>query len=224
MFDSKTRYLIFFLFALSSAFSLCQAQSAPSSSPPVMTGPISREPAVEKDGVRVALQTSRPKKNLLKLRVKISNLSDRPVLVSPDAVETSAEGGFVLPTVAASGAAASTWSNTPSTNNAWAAFSKVAALIPFSDPYKIISSTKSLAEYAEKKAGEYSRANQSDNRGLLRELILQPGMATHGFIVYDASSLRAFDYAPNLHIKVTVSGEPFEFQFASQPASSKEST
>ncbi len=185
----------------------------------VTSGPVSLEPAIEKDGVRVALQTSIQKKDELMVLIKISNLSTQPILVSPDAVEASTAEGCVIKPAGTSGAAQGKWDNSPAKKSSWAKFTDAAAFIPFSDPYHIISSTKAIAQYAEKNNIRFFKPAQKTNRGFLREVILQPGMATHGLIIYDASSLRAFDYAPTLHIKVTVGEEPFEFQFSSRVAS-----
>lgn len=176
------------------------------------SGPISMEPTVEKNGVRVALRSSIQKKNQMQVLVKVSNFSEQPVLVSPDAVETTTEEGFViLPSNGIS----------PESSNAfqtWSKISKAASLIPFADPYRIISKTQKVADFA-KKSGLWEQIQNSQKKKNfhLKEVILQPGMATHGLIVYDASSLNAFEYNPMLHIKIMVNGEPFEFIFDSTP-------
>lgn len=175
-------------------------------------GPISMEPAVEKNGVRVALRSSIQKRNQMQVLVKVSNFSEQPVLVSPDAVETTTEEGFVI--LPSNGIKAS-----PSdAEMAWSRISKAATLIPFADPYQIISKTQKVADFA-KKSGLWDQIQNSQKKKSfqLKEVILQPGMATHGLIVYDASSLNAFEYNPMLHIKVMINGEPFEFVFDSTP-------
>ncbi len=182
----------------------------------LVQGPTSLEPAIEKDGIRVALRTSIKKKNELTVLVKISNFSEQPVLVSPDAVEASTEEGFIMKLAGSSESKnLSAWPEASQKSNTWSKWSEVAALVPFVDPYRIISSTKAIADYAGKNSSKFFKSAQKSS-GLLREVILQPGMATHGLIVYDASALKAFDYAPNLRIKVTVGNEPFEFKFASE--------
>ncbi len=170
------------------------------------------EPAVEKNGVRVALRSSIQKRNQMQVLVKVSNFSEQPVLVSPDAVETTTEEGFVI--LPSNGIKAS-----PSdAEMAWSRISKAATLIPFADPYQIISKTQKVADFA-KKSGLWDQIQNSQKKKSfqLKEVILQPGMATHGLIVYDASSLNAFEYNPMLHIKVMINGEPFEFVFDSTP-------
>ena len=209
----KKCLLTLLLFFGVGALSWVQAQSPSLSEQSVRSSPVSLEPAIEKDGVRVALQTSLQKKDRLTVRVKISNLSENPVLVSPDAVEASTEEGFVIQPIGSKGSDTSKWKDSDSKNDRWSKISKVAALIPFSDPYRIVSSTRAIANFAQKNLASPPKKKFD---GLLHELILQPGMATHGIINYDASSLKAFDYAPTLHIKVTVGSEPFEFKFASE--------
>jgi len=175
-------------------------------------GPISVEPAIEKNGVRVALRSSIQKRNQMQVLVRVSNFSNQPVLVSPDAVETTTEEGFVI--LPSNGIKAF-----PSdTELAWSRISKAATLIPFADPYQIFSKTQRVADFA-KKSGLWDQIQNSQKKKSfqLKEVILQPGMATHGLIVYDASSLNAFEYNPILHIKVMINGEPFEFVFDSAP-------
>lgn len=197
--------------------SLWAQSSPPQAEAASFPGPVSLEPAVEKNGVRVALRTSIRKKDELTVFVKISNLSEQPILVSPDAIEASTEEGFIIQPIGSKKTVSENW-NPSSDNSSWKKISKVAAFIPFSDPYHILSSAKAIANYAEKKSATLSKLNSTPrkSRGLLKEVILQPGMATHGLIIYDASSLKAFDYAPTLHIKVIVGQEPFEFKFASE--------
>jgi len=175
-------------------------------------GPISMEPSVEKNGVRVALRSSIQKRNQMQVLVRVSNFSDQPVLVSPDAVETTTGEGFVI--LPSNGVKASL-SDTAIT---WSRISKAATLIPFADPYQVISKTQKVADFA-KKSGLWDQIQNSQQKKTfqLKEVILQPGMATHGLIVYDASSLNAFEYNPMLHIKVMINGEPFEFVFDSTP-------
>lgn len=175
-------------------------------------GPISMEPAVEKNGVRVALRSNIQKRNQMQVLVRVSNFSNQPVLVSPDAVETTTEEGFVI--LPSNGLKAY-----PSDAEVtWSRISKAATLIPFADPYQIISKTQKVADFA-KKSGLWEQIQNSQKKKSfhLKEVILQPGMATHGLIVYDASSLNAFEYNPMLHIKVMINGEPFEFVFDSTP-------
>ena len=173
-------------------------------------GPFSLEPTVEKNGVRVALRSSIQKRNQMQVLVRVSNFSTQPVLVSPDAVETTTEEGFVI--LPSNGLQA-----IPSDAEVtWSRISKAATLIPFADPYQIISKTQKVADFA-KKSGLWDQIQNSQKKKSfqLKEVILQPGMATHGLIVYDASSLNAFEYNPMLHIKVMINGEPFEFVFDS---------
>ena len=175
-------------------------------------GPISMEPAVEKNGVRVTLRSNIQRRNQMQVLVKVSNFSEQPVLVSPDAVETTTGEGFViLPSnglKASPSDAAITWSR----------ISRAATLIPFADPYQVISKSQKVADFA-KKSGLWDQIQNSQQKKTfqLKEVILQPGMATHGLIVYDASSLNAFEYNPMLHIKIMINGEPFEFVFDSTP-------
>ncbi len=197
-----------------------RAQSPSLADPTLAVGPVSLEPAIEKEGVRVALRTSMQKRDELSVLVKISNLSEQPILVSPDAVEATTEEGFVMKLAGSELSPTSHWAKNPEKKSSWDKLTQVAALIPFSDPYKIISTTSKIAKYASQTTSANSQTSMrspASRRGLLREVILQPGMATHGLIVYDASSLKAFDYAPTLRIKVMVGEEPFEFKFASQP-------
>ena len=207
---------------LISLASISYSQSVPSESKPVL-GPTSLEPAIEKDGVLVALRTVLQKKDQLSVLVKISNLSEKPILVSPDAVEATTEEGFVMKLAGSELPIAKSWQSNPEKKSSWDKFTQVAALIPFSDPYRIISTTTKLAKYASQSATALSQPSfntPTSRRGLLHEVILQPGMATHGLIIYDASMLKAFDYSPTLRIKVMVGEEPFEFKFASQPENS----
>lgn len=219
----KILHLILSSLALLGTPALTWAQSPTLTEQALATGPTSLEPSVEKNGVRVALRTSIRKRDQLSVLVKISNLSEQPILVSPDAVEASTAEGFVIPTLA-SKTQTTHWSNEPSSNSSWSKFEKVAAYIPFSDPYKLVSSTYALAKYAGKSiaAMPQTSASSPSQKGLLHEVILQPGMATHGLIIYDASSLKAFSYAPTLRIKVMVGEEPFEFKFSSQTTQTPE--
>lgn len=222
----KILHLVLSLLLVFGTAPLAWSQSPPLSEHAMVSGPVSLEPAVEKNGVRVALRTSIQKKDELSVLVKISNFSDQPILVSPDAVEASTEEGFTMQLAGSSKTVSGGWgTNSTPSNSSWSKLAKVAAFIPFSDPYKIVSSTYALAQYAGKSAAAYSKAaaNSDARRGLLHEVILQPGMATHGLIIYDASSLKAFNYSPTLHIKVTVGSEPFEFKFSSQTSSSSPS-
>lgn len=171
-------------------------------------GTVSIDPSVEKNDIRVTLQASIQKKNELSVLVKVSNFSAEPVFVSPDAVEMSTEEGFII--LPSNGV-------TPDSDSHWSKISKVAALIPFADPYQIISKTQKVADFAKKTGLLEAFENKNTNRHQLREVILQPGMATHGLIIYNAASLNAFSYNPRLHIRVVVSSEPFEFVFNSSP-------
>ncbi len=195
--------------------------STQTQSPATQQGPMSFEPNLERDHVQVSLKTSLNKQNEMTVVIKISNLSDRPVLVSPDAVEAATEEGFVISPISHN---RKTHHSLHSENNTWSTISKAAALIPFSTPYRIVSSAKSLAQFTTK---TWSAVNQNSAalnptlstqafQGSLREVILQPGMATHGSIIYDASFIKAYSQTPTIHIKVRVNDdEPFEFKFSS---------
>lgn len=207
--SSKSKISLGFLalFVFSLLVPICLA----SSSAQIGINAASIEPMVEKNNIRVALRATIEKQNQMTVLVKVSNFSEQPVLVSPDAVEMSTQEGFIiLPSNGIKSA--------PSSSSAtWAKISKAAALIPFSDPYKLISRTQKTVEYAEKH-GLFQSGEQSKlNRYKLRDVLLPPGMATHGLIIYDSSSLNAFDYNPLLRIKVMVNHEPFEFIFDSAP-------
>ena len=186
-----------------------KAQSPFSNQPSQAAGPISMEPTIEKNGVRVSLRSNIQKKNQMRVLIKVSNFSGQPILVSPDAIETTTEEGFVI--------RPSNGILVDSSESHWSKFSKAASLIPFADPYQIISKTQKVADFA-KKSGLWDHLQNGQKKTLqLKEVILQPGMATHGLIIYDASSLNAFSYNPMLRIKVNVGSEPFEFIFDSTP-------
>ena len=135
---------------LSTTVPLGWTQSQSLSKQPPTAGPVSLEPAVEKEGVRVALRTSIQRKNELAVLVKISNLSEQPILVSPDAVEATTEEGFVMKLAGTDEPNSSHWGNSPQKPTTWSRWSEVAALVPFADPYHIISSTKAIADFAKK--------------------------------------------------------------------------
>ena len=100
---------------------------------------------------------------------------------------------------------------------AWDTATKITSLIPFSTPYQIVTSAQKMAAFTEK-AFATTQKPQSGPNGSLREVILQPGMGTHGSIIYDASFVKAYAEAPTIHIKVKADGdEPFEFKFRGSP-------
>lgn len=174
--------------------------------------PHSIEPMIEKNDIRVALRATLEKKNQMMVLVKVSNFSSQSVLVSPNAVEMSTEEGFVI--LPSNGLKET---NSEEYSAAWSKISKAASLIPFSDPYKLVSRTQKAAEYAQKNNLFQPKSDLKFERYRLHDVILAPGTATHGLIVYDSSMLKAFDYSPKLRIKVTVNQNPFEFVFDSTP-------
>lgn len=182
-------------------------------------GPPSIEPMLEKDGVRVSLRTNVNSRNEMTVLVRISNFSQRPVLVTPDALEASTEDGFVIAQLDGNLPARTVWENSqnkkPVISDSFGKMKRATALIPFSSPYRIASTAHQLALFAEKTLAEKEKARIAiSNRGLLQEVILPPGMATHGFVIYDASFVKAYDRTPAVNIKVQVGDEPFEFRFS----------
>ncbi len=173
---------------------------------PQLQGPVSFEPSIEKDGIRVTLKTSLNTKNRMTVLVRVANFTDHPILVSPDAMEASTEEGFTIPPSAEPAGSVET-----QPGKAWQTMDKLNALIPFDTPFKIVKTARGIKQFAEKAI--QNSENKDFRKKLLREVILPPGMATRGLVVYDTSILKAFEETPALHIKVKVGEEPFEFRF-----------
>jgi|GEM_PF-3661717 len=225
--NRKIPYFILLFVVLAGNQSLLWADSAQASSqapssweppriesqtPALRQGPTSLEPTIERDDVRVSLRTDINKKRQMTVLVKISNLSDHPVLVSPDAVEATTDGGFIIPTVNINSQALE--KSSFSGAKGWDTATKITALIPFSTPYQIVTSAQKMAAFTEKTFATPQKPRLGPH-GSLREVILQPGMGTHGSIIYDASFMKAYSKAPTIHIKVKADGdEPFEFVFS----------